>query len=362
MRVCFICVEIFAWGKYGGLGRATRIIGRELVKRGVEVYAVIPRRGDQKPVEILDGIIVFSFETHRLMDQFSLFRQIDADIYHSEEPSFGTYLAQLAMPHKKHVVTLRDTRLREDWKIEFNLPSYSRLQVIKNWLYEDNPLVRFAVRQADGLYAAAHVVAERAKIRYGLQVQPALLPTPIIVPDQVQKSAEPSVCFVARIDRRKRPELFFELAKSFPQVQFTALGKGRDQKWEKELYGKYTNLPNLKIMGFINQFNSAEHASILASSWVMVNTAAREGLPNSMLEAAANRCAILSSVNPDGFSSNFGYFAEKDDFAHGLEWLLEDNRWQALGEKGCDYVRKYYEFEQTIQQHLDIYKQLLETN
>ena len=34
MKICLISVEIFAWGKYGGFGRATRIIGRELVKRG----------------------------------------------------------------------------------------------------------------------------------------------------------------------------------------------------------------------------------------------------------------------------------------------------------------------------------------
>ena len=33
MKVCLISVEIFAWGKYGGFGRATRIIGRELTRR-----------------------------------------------------------------------------------------------------------------------------------------------------------------------------------------------------------------------------------------------------------------------------------------------------------------------------------------
>ena len=37
MRICLICVEIFAWGKYGGFGRATRMIGRELVRRGRDV-------------------------------------------------------------------------------------------------------------------------------------------------------------------------------------------------------------------------------------------------------------------------------------------------------------------------------------
>ena len=62
MKICLICTEIFEWGKYGGFGRATRIIGRELVKRGIEVFAVVPKRNGQKEIEILDGIKVFGFQ------------------------------------------------------------------------------------------------------------------------------------------------------------------------------------------------------------------------------------------------------------------------------------------------------------
>jgi len=61
MKICLISVEIFAWGKYGGFGRATRTIGRELAKRGVDVCAVVPLRKGQKPVENLDGITVYGF-------------------------------------------------------------------------------------------------------------------------------------------------------------------------------------------------------------------------------------------------------------------------------------------------------------
>ncbi len=73
MRVCLISVEIFAWGKYGGFGRATRLIGRELARRGVEVTAVIPRRQDQKPVEYLDGIRVLGFKPRELPSVPDLF-------------------------------------------------------------------------------------------------------------------------------------------------------------------------------------------------------------------------------------------------------------------------------------------------
>ena len=127
MRVCFICVEIFAWGKYGGFGRATRTIGRELVRRGIEVFAVVPRRRGQKPVEELDGITVLSFPPYLALSSRKLYEVCDADIYHSQEPSFGTYLAMKVRSDRKHIITFRDPRDTEDWKIEFRFPSRNRL-------------------------------------------------------------------------------------------------------------------------------------------------------------------------------------------------------------------------------------------
>jgi len=49
MRVCFICVEIFAWGKYGGFGRATRTFGRELAKKFPNVkFITVGKSRDEK--------------------------------------------------------------------------------------------------------------------------------------------------------------------------------------------------------------------------------------------------------------------------------------------------------------------------
>ncbi|MBT4309841.1 MAG: glycosyltransferase [Anaerolineae bacterium] len=148
MKICLTCVEIFAWGKYGGFGRSTRMIGRELTLRGHEVTAVVPRRGTQKPVEELDGIKVLGFERNNPFFAIELYRQADADIYHSQEPSFSTFLAQYAMPKRKHIITFRDTRDKKDWWIEFLHPSKSKLQVLANILYEDSFLVKKAVQQA----------------------------------------------------------------------------------------------------------------------------------------------------------------------------------------------------------------------
>lgn len=359
MRVCFVCIEIFAWGKYGGFGRATRSIGRELVRRGIDVTAVIPRRLDQRPVEMLDGIRVLGFEPGNVAQAFRLYREADADIYHSEEPSFGTFVAMQAMPHRKHIVTFRDTRDARDWQIESRLPTLSRFQVWTNQIYEDNFLVHHAVRKADARFAASYIVARKAKLKYHLHEEPIFLPTPVDMPETVEKADQPTVCFMARWDKRKRPELFFELARQFPEVKFIAVGASRNRVWDEALRAQYATLPNLEMTGFLDQFNGQRHDEVLARSWILINTSAREGLPVSFVEAAAHHCAILSSVNPDDFASRFGYFAEHDDFANGLRFLLENGRWRALGEKAFQYVNGTFATPLAIQMHMEIYQDLL---
>ena len=359
MRVCFTCVEIFAWGKYGGFGRATRTIGRELVKRGIEVFTVVPRRKGQKAVEELDGITVLSFPSCFPWSSKKLYKVCDADIYHSSEPSFGTYLAMKEMPHRSHIVTLRDPRDFEDWKMEYKFPSLNRLQVISNYFYESNFLVKRAVQRADYVFCIAKYLIPKVKSMYALKSDPSFLPTPVTIPYKVHKALAPTVCFLARLDRRKRPEIFLELAKEFPNVKFIAFGASRDKKWDNYLRKTYSDLPNIEMTGFVDQFSSDLHSQILEKSWIMVNTATREALPNAFLEAAAHRCAILSAVDPDCFASQFGYHVQNGDFNEGLEFLLEQNRWLEKGYKGYEYVKETFEMNQAIDKHISAYEQIL---
>jgi glycosyltransferase involved in cell wall biosynthesis len=362
MRICLICVEIFAWNKYGGFGRATRTIGRELNKRGLEVFAVVPRRPGQAAVENLDGITVYGFDPSNPFTALRLFRQINAEIYHSQEPSFCTYLAQRAMPHKKHVVTCRDTRDFSDWQMEFKEHSLSKLQVAANFIFEDNWLVRAAVRQADMVCTASRFLIPKARRKYRLRQDPVFLPTPVEVPGTARKSDTPVVTYVARLDRRKRPEIFCRLAADFPDVTFIAVGKSRDPDYDRYIRRKYGALDNLKMVGFIDQFRGDRLARIHAQSWVLVNTASREGLPNAFIEAGANKCAILSHVDPDDFARRFGYWARDDDFRQGLAALLENHTWRRLGNKAHAYVARTFETQRAIDSHLRLYASVTDTH
>lgn len=359
MIICLISVEIFAWGKYGGFGRATRLIGRELVRRGHTVFAVVPRRPGQGAVERLDGMTVLGFSPWRPWEAAPLLAQCDADVYHSCEPSLATYYAVRTLPHKRHMITFRDPRTVHDWWMEFSLPSLSRAQVLHNFLYENNWLVHRAIADADAVYTIGWDLVPKVTSMYRLRCEPTFLPTPVAVPERAEKAERPVVCYMARLDRRKRPQLFLDLARQFPHVRFIIAGTARHAGWEAALRRDYAGLPNVEFAGFVDQFNDPRHGTILGHSWILVNTAAREALPNSFIEAMAHGCAILSGVNPDRFAERFGYHAKRDDFSKGLEWLLAQDRWRTLGQAAAAHIRDVFELNRAMDQHLRAYEAAL---
>ena len=85
---------------------------------------------------------------------------------------------------------------------------------------------------------------------YGLTEPARFLPTPVAIPSGIEKAEQPTVCYVARTDRRKRPELFYELASRFPKVRFLLAGQSRDKAWEASLRKRFDHLDNVQVLRF----------------------------------------------------------------------------------------------------------------
>ncbi len=97
MRLCLISTEVFAFGRYGGFGRATRTIGRALTHHEVDVHVMVPRRPGQQALEHLVGMQVHGISPWNLPKTITMLRRIDADVYHSQEPTVATWCAQRAV-------------------------------------------------------------------------------------------------------------------------------------------------------------------------------------------------------------------------------------------------------------------------
>lgn len=325
------------------------MLGRELVKRGVKVSAVIARRHGQRELEQVDGIAVYGYPPESPLRAATLCRECDADIYHSLDPSMSTALAAAVQRNRRHVVTIRAPHA---WLHEFRSPG--RASLAGECIRTENPLVWLAVHRADQLLCASEDLVHWARTKYRVR-EPLFLPTPVAVPRRVQKGNTPTVCFMGGWRRYQRPELFFDLARRFPAVTFVAVGKSRDRQYDASLRREYGSLPNLHMTGLIDPFRSDALANILSESWIMVSTGARPGLPDACVEGAAHRCAILSDTDPDGFASRFGYHATDHDLAAGLDTLLANDAWRELGERGHDHVLERFETGRVMERYMDVY-------
>lgn len=367
LRVCFLATEMAGFGPYGGFGVLTRDLACALAQRGLELYVVMPRKKAQQPVERLQGVTVLSFPCplygglKKILPYAGLFKTVDADLYHSQEPTILTRLAELAEPAKKHLVTFQDPRDLDDWRKQWAPARPSRYAELK-FLYRYRRDVVPAVQKATACYCQARSVIEKATRLYRLQRPPGFLPNPVQLPEgPVLKEARPSVCFLGRWDAIKRPELFLELAARFPAVRFVLAGAcPEDPVREADLRGLIAQRPNVEAPGWVDP---ETRSALLSRSWILINTSTKECLPVSYLEACAHRCAILSHGNADEFASTFGYWAAEghlEDYVRGLEWLLQEDRWRTFGELGYEYVRRTHQIDEVVEAHLQAYGRALE--
>jgi len=352
MRIAFIVSEVFTEKRHGGFGWLVRVIGRELVKRGFEVFVLAWRDPGYSGKYSIDGIEVitypYAFDTRSVVRhlrdyyEFSkVLRDINADVFISIEAMVETLIAETLKRSAKHVVWAQDPFDWSDYQLLSSVDPHCKISKIR--FFMNKIIFGLAYKKADLILTQARYYIDKLKKLYGIDPNKVVyLPNPVdYIPDEdsIRKSGEPLVCYLARMDPQKRYWIFFELAKKFPEIKFIAMGKPNILYEERygEIVGKYVDLPNLEIKGFVSE---EEKRKILDKCWIMILPSIREGLPIAMLEALAHKCAILSSVNPDGLTERFGYWAKKDDFEEGLKWLLENDKWQKLSERGYKHVRE----------------------
>jgi len=293
-----------------------------------------------------------------------VYKRINADIYHSQSPNLMSTAAMLGDPNKKHIITCRDPRTVKDWIIEVKDSTWKRrLRNIPLSVFEEGPVVRWTIKRADAVAYAAYYLKDKIIQMYKLKGKPILLPNIQDVPQTLStKAKKPTVCFVGRLDKRKRPEKLFNLAKRFPNIQFLVMGRSEEKKRQKNLEREAEKIKNITMLGYLDKFLDKRFYKTYERAWILINTASREAHPLTFFEAASRGCAIMSHVNPDNWASRFGFWVQRDEYEKGLKYLLEKNRWKGLGKKAHSYVLKNYEKTRSVNIHINLYRRLLNVN
>lgn len=186
----------------------------------------------------------------------------------------------------------------------------------------------------------------RMRATYGVEPDDmCFLPNPIRPFDTAAPETDrPRVAFLGRLDPIKRPWVVVELARRMPHVEFLLLGQTHftgPGSWSP------TRLPeNVFLLGHID---GERKRSLLASSWLLINSSIHESLPISFLEALHVGTPIVSCQDPEGVTSRFGRYVGRfggngldalDAFAIAVERLVDDRELRRrLGDAGREWAR-----------------------
>jgi glycosyltransferase involved in cell wall biosynthesis len=151
------------------------------------------------------------------------------------------------------------------------------------------------------------------------------------------------VLWVGTIKPRKRPELFLELAASWPERRFIMIGGAveglcADHGYAQAIEARARQIRNLEFVGFVPY---AKVGNFFDGAAVLVNTSDAEGFPNTFLQAWIRGIPSLSFVAPMTNDESTGTIACRS-LTEMNELLAELLRARELWHDKSSRVREYF--------------------
>lgn len=395
---------------HGGFGYVTRKKAEKLVKMGHDVHVFVPRfaydGNNEENLELEEnGVNIHFFKTlynglsrntlsemvRRGMFVFGLdkgykkvLEDYPADIYLSEDPSERS--ARIVKEGHPHIGIFQDPFDDIDILIlkqageDYLNSDYANPQFVTEHSLRTENFKRVGLYYTSGrnsnfrtgrytraenshsVFVPANFISDKMRSIFSMDFSPGTLLNPIDVDSTIpEKSSSPTIVWLARWDPQKRADVALRVAKEMPEVDFYFIGAASGlpilenrQKFLSKAYEKYRHI---HILNFISE---EEKQRILAKSWIHLNTSVREGLPSSFLEAGARGCAIVSSVNPDNYSSKFGSFVENGEFSKNLRNLIKSEECFEKGKLAHQHMLKFHQTSKVMREHIDAMNRLLD--
>jgi glycosyltransferase involved in cell wall biosynthesis len=342
--------------------RSIRIVGgaevqqctlaREFVRRGYEVSMVCMNFGQPDGI-VIDGITVhrmhapdegvpvLRFVHPRLTSVWRAMKRADADIYYQRTAGVLTaYVVAFARHYgRKSVFAAGSDR-------DF-FPQVPHVNLAR-----DRALFRWGVRHAGVIVAQTERQADMCLRTFGRK-------SAVIRSCYGHRGAPASrfgpVIWVANLLPVKRAELFVELARRLPEIQFKLVG-GADQRRLDELKTFADGIDNLEFAGHVPFADVEQHFD---SASILVNTSVNEGFPNTFLQAWARGMPTVSFFDPEAFNSGepVGWTSATIDDMVAQIALLHSR--QDLWERQARLTRSHFNANYAVTRAVDEYEAAL---
>ncbi len=169
------------------------------------------------------------------------------------------------------------------------------------------------------------------------------------------------VLWVGTCSPRKQPQVFLEIARSLPEINFTMIiSPAKDLDFNREIASRAKAIPNVNYLGFVpykDIFVYFKRAKVLA------NTSRLEGFPNIFLQAWQSATPIVSlTIDPDGIIRQHklgrvsgGIIQMKKDI---LELLSDRSLREELGKNAQRYLIEFHSPDVIFKKTIDLIESL----
>jgi len=357
-RICFVFLSIYPYleGKIaGGAHRQLYLLGNELQKK-FDVHFIAGDYG-QPQIEHKDGFTLHRAYTpspdspaymapKQFLLLFRAMKQAEADVF-IRRGGLKPAVASFTLARRLRTPFVYNVALDTDITNKYTKSGY----VLKNMFY-------YMIQHADAKIAQTEKQAQIIDAKFDCDsfVVPNGYPD---VDDKLPHEKRDYILWVGRLSRKqKRPHLYLELAKQFPNIDFLLAGPAdHDIEYAKRIKQEAMKLKNIEFLGFVNPDEIHQY---YRKSIAVINTSTYEGFPSTFLEAWRYNTPVLSlSVDTGRFAnlSESPGFAQNDfDRLVRIVEKIQDNPKQRarLTQPYNDYFIRNYTIEQTSQRYADV--------
>lgn len=358
LKVCFVSPKAYPLfnstvkGVFGGAEVDLYLLATELAKDKDFEVSCITADYNQPKTELIENVKIIkslSFKQNPITGAIKIWKAMkkaNARIYIIKTASPGVPLAAVFCRLHKKVFVYRTAHQRE-----------CDGTYVKNHFFLGRAFAG-SLRSAKIIFAQNK--DDSKKLKTTLRLESIVIPNGHRIPD-IAEANKKTILWVGRSADFKKPCLFLDLARRFPNEQFVMIcQKATGDNNYQNLLTKAKQIENLT---FIEQVPFAEIDTFFRDAKIFVNTSDSEGFPNTFIQSAKYATPILSlNVNPDNFLDkyNCGINAkgDMDLMADSLASLLEDDRLPELGQNARKYVRDCHDIEQIIAQYKKLFKEV----